>query len=104
MCVPETSVLGGGSSRDDLGDEDGRVVSDVRIISSSCDTEAQSRVTLNTHTHTHSHIPTSGSVVSSENSHNALGSDRPPPNPLHLSLHFSTSHWFIVIRCVVQGP
>lgn len=55
VCVPEASVLGRGSSRDDLGDEDGRVVSDVRIISSSCDTEAQTRVPLNTHTSTHTH-------------------------------------------------
>ena len=47
LCVPEATVLGSGSSRDDLGDKDGGVVSNVRIISSSCDTEAQTRVTLN---------------------------------------------------------
>lgn len=48
VCLPEASILGGGSSRDDLCNKDGGVVSDVRIISSSCDTEAQTRVTLNT--------------------------------------------------------
>lgn len=57
--VPEASILGSGSSRDDLGDEDGRIVSDVRIIGSSSDTEAQSRVPL-TNKEVQVLIPSSG--------------------------------------------
>lgn len=41
LDVPEAAVLSGCSSRNDLGDEDGRVVSNVRIIGPSCDAEAQ---------------------------------------------------------------
>lgn len=57
VCVPEASVLGGCSSGNDLGDKDGRVVSDVRIISSSCNAEAQTGVPLNTHEHIHITMP-----------------------------------------------
>lgn len=39
--VPESSVLGCGPSRYNLGDEDRGVVSDVRVVSSTCDTESQ---------------------------------------------------------------
>ena len=57
--TPEAPVLGGRSSRDDLGDEDGRVISDVRIIGSSCDAKAQTRVPLK---HTHGHIRTQNNM------------------------------------------
>lgn len=46
LVSPEPSVLGGGSSRYDFGDEDARVFTDVRVVCAACDAEAQSRVTL----------------------------------------------------------
>lgn len=51
-CLPESSILGCGPSRYNLGDEDWGVVSDVRVISPTCDTESQTWVTLHKHTDT----------------------------------------------------
>lgn len=52
MCVvsPEPSVLGSGSSRYDLGDEDAGVFTDVGVVGAARDAEAQSRVPLDTTT------------------------------------------------------
>lgn len=50
--LPESAVLCGGPSWNDLGDEDAGVVSYMRVIGPSSNTEAQTRITLNTHTHT----------------------------------------------------
>lgn len=47
---PEPSVLGCGSSRDDFGDEDAGVFTDVGVVCAARDAEAQSRVTLDTTT------------------------------------------------------
>lgn len=47
---PQPAILGGGSSRDDLGDEDAGVFTDVRVVCAACDAEAQPRVTLTTTT------------------------------------------------------
>ena len=49
------SILRCGPPTNDLGDEDARVVSYVRVVCSPRYTETQSRVTLNTHKHTKLH-------------------------------------------------
>lgn len=44
--LPEPSVLGGGSSPDDFGDEDAGVLPDVGVVRAARDAEAESRVAL----------------------------------------------------------
>ena len=41
LSPPETAVLGCSPTGNDLGDEDGRVITDVGVISATCDAEAQ---------------------------------------------------------------
>lgn len=38
---PEAAILGCSPTRNDLGDKNGRVVTDVRVVSATCDAEAQ---------------------------------------------------------------
>lgn len=47
---PEPSVLGSSSSRNDFGDEDTGVFTDVGVVCAACDAEAQPRVSLETQT------------------------------------------------------
>ena len=49
---PQPPVLSSGATRDDLSDKDGRIISNMRVIGSSSNTETQTRVPLE-HTHTH---------------------------------------------------
>ncbi len=44
--LPESSVVGSGAAGNDLGHVDGRVVSDVRVVASARDAEAQSCLAL----------------------------------------------------------
>lgn len=46
VASPQSSVLSGGSSGYDLGDEDAGVVAHVGVVGSSCYAEAEARVTL----------------------------------------------------------
>lgn len=48
--LPESPVLSSGAPWDHFGDEDAGVLSDVRVIRATCDTEAQTGVCLNTET------------------------------------------------------
>lgn len=41
LFPPEAAILGCSPTRDDLGDENGWVVTNVRVVSATCDAEAQ---------------------------------------------------------------
>lgn len=45
---PQPSIHSSGSSRDNLGDEDPRIIRNVGIVYSSSDAKAQARVPLHT--------------------------------------------------------
>ena len=47
-ALPKSPVLGCGTPRDDFGDEDAWVLSDVRVIRAACNAEAQPGITLST--------------------------------------------------------
>lgn len=46
--LPQPPIHGRCSSRDNLGDENPRIIGNVGIVNTSCDAEAQARVPLHT--------------------------------------------------------